>query len=649
MATRFEQLEALRLQSREILAVQEASLKRFALRDGGFCHTLSTRGREPSVSSSATCILSLVANNVWDLETGKTKKLLKYLLSRNTSAGLKKNNPFTNAWIIEAVRALEKKYPKILNRKDRGKIERKEAKLLTFLADGGVGIEPYPPSGYLTQLAMRALLNGRKPDESWTGVKSWAWAELSKQLALIEAKSKAQDAFAVAYLLITVSTLTPPSEISPEQASIQKIALRVFFDCQLQDGTWPLSRPLFHYPAIGNAHCYEYEMLVQLFQTADLADVLVGYLDKIELTATSAISGAYRFGGGTLAWSSGHHPQVGEPESWATASVFHFFYCLDRLLARWVRSELYRYLELPAPSSGTRQLEKSDFAPGMIDSSVTVKQKTYSLKQFLWSEFVRPIVSEVDLVEAGGAFSAGTPRSAIFFGPPGTSKTDLSTKIAAFLGWSYLAIDPSMLLRNGMEGIQAEANTIFRMLDQTDSIVVLFDEFDELVRERDSPKAELPFSRLLTTAMLPKLAAIHKRGAVVFIIATNNISAFDLAISREGRFDLVLQIMPPTYSAKMAFKHWGPERNLNLRARFKKLGIPLNRELRQKLADLTFGEFQNFANDVAKASAKGTVLASLNNRWADGTLQRHVPKPHVDSQDEITWKERCKLDQSFNR
>ena len=53
--------------------------------------------------------------------------------------------------------------------------------------------------------------------------------------------------------------------------------------------------------------------------------------------------------------------------------------------------------------------------------------------------------------------------------------------------------------------MQAEANTIFRMLEETEGIVVLFDEFDELVKERGSPDAE-PFSRLLTTAMLPKLA-----------------------------------------------------------------------------------------------------------------------------------------------
>jgi SpoVK/Ycf46/Vps4 family AAA+-type ATPase len=56
--------------------------------------------------------------------------------------------------------------------------------------------------------------------------------------------------------------------------------------------------------------------------------------------------------------------------------------------------------------------------------------------------------------------------------------------VAEFLGWPLLSIDPSHLLRNGMDGIQAEANAIFRRLQETEGIVVLFDEFDELVRER---------------------------------------------------------------------------------------------------------------------------------------------------------------------
>ena len=68
--------------------------------------------------------------------------------------------------------------------------------------------------------------------------------------------------------------------------------------------------------------------------------------------------------------------------------------------------------------------------------------------------------------------------------------------------------------------------------------------------------------------MIPKLSSIHKRWTLVYIIATNHVGEFDLAIRRRGRFDRVVQSMPPTtYEAKMAKTNWGPERNLNLAKR----------------------------------------------------------------------------------
>ena len=64
-------------------------------------------------------------------------------------------------------------------------------------------------------------------------------------------------------------------------------------------------------------------------------------------------------------------------------------------------------------------------------------------------------------------------------------------------------------------------------------------------------------SRFLTTAMLPKLARINKERRILFVVATNYIHSFDVAISRAGRFDLVLQMMPPLVSEKM--KKWPKE------------------------------------------------------------------------------------------
>ena len=92
------------------------------------------------------------------------------------------------------------------------------------------------------------------------------------------------------------------------------------------------------------------------------------------------------------------------------------------------------------------------------------------------------------------------------------------------------------------------------MLSAAEQLVVLFDEFDEMVRNR-ADSGEI-LSRFLTTAMLPKLAKINKERRILFIVATNYINSFDVAISRPGRFDLVLQMMPPLAREKLAHQKW---------------------------------------------------------------------------------------------
>jgi len=642
----FPKLESLRIFSKQILEYQVASLNHFAYRQG-YQHIKRDKKRGISVSSTGTCVISLVATGKWmaskDHSKAKTKALLKYLVSRSTSASLPNYNPFTIAWILEAVTVLSENYSDPLDRPTETQIAKLEKMLQHAIkgGGGGVSIYGYPPSAYLTQLVMRVLRRRGKLTRSLKeAATAWAWAELTRQLALVQAGSKTADAFALAYLVMLVSSLTPASQAKPEETSTQRVALKTFFDCQRDDGTWPLSRPLFHYKKLGNAYCYEYETLTQLLQQTQLQEQLLDYLPQLSAAAESVSSSAYRLDDGVQVWTSGHHPNQGDPESWATASVYHFVHELDRLLAQAVRRDLFRYLESPLPVLTARRTRQSDFANGFLDCKIKPKGRgPRSLRKFLWEELVEPLSQEGDAVASGRTFSKTTPRSAIFFGPPGTSKTELSKEIAKFLGWPHLPIDPSALLRNGMEGIHTEANTIFRMLEQTERVVVLFDEFDELVRERESTEAEA-LSRFLTTAMLPKLASIHRRATLVFILATNNIGEFDLAIRRQGRFDRVVQIMPPTYDAKMAKGDWGARR-ISLGETFRKLKIQVTSDIKQEIEDLTYGECDDFATDLAQAHTQKDAISILTSHSERCTLRTKVSKGRVSKEGEITWKKRC--------
>jgi hypothetical protein len=119
----FQQLECLRLFARQIQLEQVASLEYFRY-DVGFQHVQG--GNKISVSSSATCVLSLVATGRWTANVADTKKLVKHLLTQTTSADLPDNNPFTIAWILDAVTALERVYPGYLDADDQKAVVAKE-------------------------------------------------------------------------------------------------------------------------------------------------------------------------------------------------------------------------------------------------------------------------------------------------------------------------------------------------------------------------------------------------------------------------------------------------------------------------------------------------------------------------------------------
>ena len=146
-------------------------------------------------------------------------------------------------------------------------------------------------------------------------------------------------------------------------------------------------------------------------------------------------------------------------------------------------------------------------------------------------------------------------RSAILFGPPGTSKTSLVRSLADVIGWTYVEIHASHFVKQGLAQVQKTADDIFKQLAELDHSVVLFDEIDELVRERDIEKDA--FGRFLTTSMLPKLAELWEARKILYFVATNHINYFDSAIIRSHRFDALILVSPPSFSAKT-------ERLLNL-------------------------------------------------------------------------------------
>jgi hypothetical protein len=123
----FDELASLQRDIKSILEIQDLSLNHYYLNNTtGFSHVYEPgiEKKEFSKSSTATCVLSLFATGHWTTrqpwDNDGTKLFGQLLTSRNwKSAGLKKNNPFTVAFMLEAAMALGNIY--YLNEKRKNK------------------------------------------------------------------------------------------------------------------------------------------------------------------------------------------------------------------------------------------------------------------------------------------------------------------------------------------------------------------------------------------------------------------------------------------------------------------------------------------------------------------------------------------------
>ncbi len=80
--------------------------------------------------------------------------------------------------------------------------------------------------------------------------------------------------------------------------------------------------------------------------------------------------------------------------------------------------------------------------------------------------------------------------SMLLYGPPGTGKTSIAEELAKALQWKLITVTPSDFIAKGEAEVEARAKSIFAALNRQKDVVILFDEIDRLILDRDSPSYE---------------------------------------------------------------------------------------------------------------------------------------------------------------
>ena len=407
--------------------------------------------------------------------------------------------------------------------------------------------------------------------DEWKGLFIWAARSFLCQLSRVSAKQEVlMDPISMAMAACLSAKLRNIAKYAklgaspkllahlPSMIELKNSIHLLFKDFQSECGIWPKYFPLFHYGKdAGSNYCFTFEMLEAIlseFGEGILIDnyintILPGLEDAVRWCCDNRVDYLHEkktYSG----WNSGGLLQTleaGEPESWATAVVHMFLYTLQDVLTRRIEElllEEYKAVKYKKSDEKWKELIDIDLESEQLDAGSTVKN-------ILQEKIIVEIESRDCKVLRNE--SMNSRLSALLFGPPGTSKTELVKAIAQRLGWPLIMIDPSHFLSKGLERIYSEADNVFDDLLDLSDTVILFDEMDGLVRTRDEKDGNSLdiTSRFLTTSMLPKLAKLHDKGRSLFFMATNYIEDFDPAIKRPGRFDLLLCMWPPSWEKKV--------------------------------------------------------------------------------------------------
>ncbi len=178
------------------------------------------------------------------------------------------------------------------------------------------------------------------------------------------------------------------------------------------------------------------------------------------------------------------------------------------------------------------------------NANVYIPQANYRNLQFLEkleyssNPLMLPSIIQEDVIGIARAIKNKTGMSKfLFYGAPGTGKTESAFQIARLLERDILSVHLEQLIDSRLGETSKNVTRLFDEINHLmyGRVIVIFDELDALVLNRSSSNDLREMSRV-TSTFLRELDTLSDQ--IVVIATTNLFESFDKALSR--RFDAII-------------------------------------------------------------------------------------------------------------
>jgi hypothetical protein len=432
--------------------------------------------------------------------------------------------------------------------------------------------------------------------------------------------------------------------LNPDAVTIELLArvFQVIADTQTRNPYWRPIKPFVSTPQGHVLFPLSVETANSLLRCCALIEryrgVSYGFSRNVELFTRYAewLHSRYREGttqdGRAFAgWHSEHVHLHDGIHLWETSQVLlflcHYAVMLDRHIARSALSAANLAISRPwkddQESWHVKYWDSSEREP-LAGSTQGSYWRAYDYARRRLIE-PRPAPGTTTVDEAA---AAQRQFSLLLYGPPGTGKTSFAEELCRALRWPLITVTPSDFIRGGESEIESRAKAIFDVLNTQSDAVVLFDEIDKMILDRNSTEYGLQgdIFKFMTPSMLTKLAGLRKRERVIFIVATNYGEKIDAAIRRRGRFDMALPLLPPDLERryrilmKLVAKRVGTKDGDMPPAVSEVL-----REAAKSTPLMTYGELESIVDSAANDATPGkdavTVARALRHQIEISTAQ----------------------------